>query len=139
MSRLKKKAWTEFIACSICILITIAGTLLMAHTNAKGLEFLLIWVIVGVPTGFFIYVWEQKRLKQFDEREREMIQKAFSASMLAFVLYLLTLSLASFFLIGGGGLVPVVFLPLMFFSGLFFAQTIQSFILLMQCAKEDDE
>ena len=139
MNRLQKKAWTEFIACGACVMITIAGTLLMAHTNAKGLEYLLIWVIVGAPTGLVCYFWEMKKLKQFDERERAIIQKAFSASMMIFTFYLLTFSLAAFFLIGGGGSVQVVFMPLMFFSGLFIAQTAQSFILLMQCAKEDDE
>ena len=103
MNRLKKKAKKEFIARGICTLITIPLFLALAHTNAKGLYFLFIWVLVGVPTGLGLYLWETKKLKQFDEREREIIQKAFSISMMAFTLYLLTFCLAAFFMIGGGG------------------------------------
>jgi len=139
MNRLKKKAKTEFIASGICTLITIPLFLALAHTDAKGLDFLLIWVLVGVPTGLGLYLWETKKLKQFDEREREIIQKAFSVSMMAFTLYLLTFCLAAFFMIGGGGRIPVVFMPVMLFAGVFFAQCTQSFIILFRCAKEDDE
>jgi hypothetical protein len=139
MNRLKKKAKTEFIASGICTLITIPLFLALAHTDAKGLDFLLIWVLVGVPTGLGLYLWETKKLKQFDEREREIIQKAFSVGMMAFTLYLLTFCLAAFFMIGGGGRIPVVFMPVMLFAGVFFAQCTQSFIILFRCAKEDDE
>ena len=111
----------------------------MAHTNAKGQEYLLIWILIGIPAGLVSYLWETKKLKQFDEREKEMIRKAFSISMMVFALYLLTFSLASFFGIGGGENIPVVFMPIMLFTGIFLAQAVQSFILLMQCAKEDDE
>jgi hypothetical protein len=139
MNRLKKKAKTEFIASSVGTLITIPCFLFMSHGKAQGLEYLLIWVLAGIPTGLFLFLWEAKKLKQFDEREKEMIQKAFSVSMMVFSLYLLTFSLAAFFMIGGGGNIPVVFMPVMFFSGMFLAQAVQSFILLMQCAKEDNE
>ncbi len=140
MNRLKKKAWTELISCGIgFVLITIPLFLVMAHTNARGLEFVLIWVIFGVPTGLVMYLWEAKKLKQYDEREREIIQKAFSFSMMIMVLYLMGFSVAAFFLIGGGGSVPVVFMPLMFFTGMFLGQAVNSFIILMQCTKEDDE
>ena len=139
MNQLKKKAKTEFIASGICTLITIPLLLIMAHTNAKGLDYLLIWVLVGVPTGLALYLGETKKLKRFDEREREIIQKALSMSMIAFTLYLLTFCLAAFFMVGGGGKIPVVFMPVMLFAGVFFAQCTQSFIILFQCAKEDDE
>jgi len=94
---------------------------------------------VGVPTGLGLYLWEMKKLKQFDEREREIIQKAFSISMMTFTQYLLIFCLAAFFMIGGGGKIPVVFMPVMLFSGVFFAQCTQSFIILFQCEKEDDD
>lgn len=139
MNRLKKKAWEELISNGICLLITISGTLFMASANVQGLGYLLIWVIVGVPTGIIFYLWETKKLRQFDEREKEMIQRALSASVNIFFIYLLTFSLAAFFLIGGGGSVPVVFMPLMFFSGLFVYKCSESFILLIQCVKEEDE
>jgi hypothetical protein len=139
MNRLKKKAKTEFIASGVCTLIIIPLFLFMAHTNAQGLEFLLIWILVCIPTGLVLYLCETKKLKQFDEREKEMIRKAFSVSMMAFTLYLLTFCLAAFFMIGGGGRIPVVFMPVMLFAGVFFAQCTQSFIILFQCAKEDDE
>ncbi len=94
---------------------------------------------IRVSKGLVLYLREANNIKQFDEREREMIQKAFSMSVMVFTLYLMTFSLAAFFLIGGGQDIPVVFMPVMFFTGIFLAQCVQSFILLMRCAKEGDE
>jgi len=139
MNRLQKKAWTEFILVGVCTLIASAGVLFMAHRNSTGLDFVLIVIVTGVPTALVMYILESKKLKQFDEREKAIIQRAFSLSAVIFIAYQIIFSFAVFFLIGGGGSVQVVFMPLMFFSGLFLAQTAQSFILLTQCEKEDDE
>lgn len=140
MNRLQKKAWTELIALAVMIIfITIPCVLFLAHRNAQGLDYVLICLIVGTPTGLIAYMLEAKKIKQFDEREKELIRKAFNVSMMIFAFYLFAFSFTAFFLIGGKGNVPVVFLPMMVLTGVFLAQCVQSGILLIQCAKEDDE
>ena len=140
MNRLQKKAWTELIACAVMIiLIAIPSFLRMAKTNTKGLDYLLICLIVGVPAGLVMYLLEAKKLKQFDEREKELIRKAENISLGCFIFYLLAFSVAAFFIIGGKGSIAVVTLPIMVFSGMFFGQCIQSAIILIQCEKEDNE
>jgi len=140
MNRLQKKAWKELIACGVMlILITIPGFLFMAKINAKGLHYILICLIIGVPSGVVAYLFETKKLKQFDEREKELIQKANAISFVCFVIYLMAFSYAAFFIIGGKGNISVVTFPIMVFSGMFFAQCVQSAIILIQCEKEGNE
>ncbi len=140
MNRLQKKAWIELIACGVMIvLITIPAILFLASRNAQGLDYLLIALIVGAPTGLIAYLIELKKLNDYDEREKEIIRKAFMLSMMIFVFYLLAFAFTAFFLIGGKEKVPVVVLPLMVLTGIFLAQCVQSAALLIQCAKEDDE
>jgi peptidoglycan/LPS O-acetylase OafA/YrhL len=140
MNRLQKKAWTELIACGVAIiLIAIPILLSMAKTNVKGLGNLLIGLIVGVPFGIVAYIFETKKLKQFDEREKGLIQKAQAISVAFFVIYALAFSYAAFFFIGGKGNISVVTLPIMVLSGMFLAQCVKSAIILIQCEKEDNE
>ena len=140
MNRLQKKAWTELIACGVAIiLIAIPILLSMAKTNVKGLDNILIGLIVGVPFGIVAYIFETKKLKQFDEREKELIRKAQTISFAFFVIYALTFSYAAFFIIGGKGNISVVTFPIMVLSGIFLAQCIMSAIILIQCEKEDNE
>ena len=140
MNRLHKKAWTELIACFVMIvLITIPCFLFLSATNAQGLDFLIICLIAGVPTGLIAYLYEQKKLKKYDEREQAMIRKAFSISAAVFIFYLLAFSFIAFFSVGGKQSIPVVLMPIMVLTGAFLSQCTQSFIILFQCAKEDDD
>ena len=140
MNRLQKKAWTELVAVFVTIvLITIPCLLFMAARNAQGLDYVIICLIVGTPTGLITYLIESKKLKKFDEREQAILRKAFSISAMVFIFYLLAFSLTSFFVIGGKQSIPVVLMPIMVLAGVILAQCTQSFILLMQCAKEENE
>ena len=140
MNRLQKKAWTELVAVFVTIvLITIPCLLFMATRNAQGLDYVIICLIVGTPTGLITYLIESKKLKKFDEREQAILRKAFSISVMVFMFYLLAFSLTSFFVIGGKQSIPVVLMPIMVLTGVILAQCTQSFILLMQCAKEENE
>ena len=140
MNRLQKKAWTELVAVFVTIvLITIPCLLFMATRNAQGLDYVIICLIVGTPTGLITYLIESKKLKKFDEREQAILRKAFSISAMVFIFYLLAFSLTSFFVIGGKQSIPVVLMPIMVLAGVILAQCTQSFILLMQCAKEENE
>jgi len=139
MNRLKKKAIQEFIILCIFLIITIPCFICFVVRNTQGFDYILIWVIIGVPTGLFWYLFENKKLKTLDERERALYQRAVDMSFGVFVFYLLGFAVVAFFLIGGQGMVPVWLLPMMIFSGVFLAGTTSSFILYRQCEKEDDE
>ena len=140
MNHLKKKAWTELIACFVMIvLITIPGILFLSARNAQGLEFLIICLIAGTPAGLITYFYEIKKLKKYDEREKAIIRKAFSISAGIFIFYLFAFSFIAFFSVGGKQTIPVILMPLMVLTGAFLGQCTQSFIILFQCAKEDDE
>ena len=140
MNRLQKRAWTELIAAFVMIvLVTIPCMLLLASRNAQGLDYVIICLIVGTPTGLICYLIESKKLKKFDEREQAILRKAFSISCAVFIFYLFAFSFVSFFTIGGKQSIPVVLMPIMVLTGVILAQCTQSFIVLFQCAKEDDE
>lgn len=139
MNRLQKRAWTELIMAFVMIVIvTIPCLLFLASRNAQGLDYVIICLIVGTPTGLICYLFEIKRLKKYDEREQAIIRKSFAISAGAFVFYLFGFSFISFFLIGGGQTVPVIFMPIMVLTGVVLAQCTQSFLILFQCAKEED-
>ena len=140
MNRLQKRAWTELIAAFVMIVLIIIPCLLfMAAGNTQGLDYVIICLIVGTPTGLICYLIELKKLKKYDEREQAIIRKAFSISAMLFIFYLSVFSFVSFFTIGGKQSIPVVLMPIMVLTGLFLAQCTQSFVILFQCAKEDDE
>ena len=140
MNRLQKKAWTELVAAFVMIvIITIPCLLLLASRNAQGLDYIIICLIVGTPTGLICFLIESKKLKKYDEREQAILRRAFSTSAAVFMFYLLAFSLISFFAIGGKQSIPVVLMPIMVLTGVILAQCTQSFIVLFQCAKEDDE
>jgi len=139
MNRLKKKAKQEFIAVCVFMAIVIPCFIVFVAKNTQGFDYIFIWLIVGVPTGLFVYLRENKKLKQLDERERSLYQQANYWAQGIFIFYLLAFVIVAFFLIGGQGKVPVWLLPMMLLTGLFLAQTTLSFILFRQCEKEDDE
>ena len=140
MNRLQKKAWTELVAAFVMIvIITIPCLLLLASRDAQGLDYIIICLIVGTPTGLICFLIESKKLKKYDEREQAILRRAFSTSAAVFMFYLLAFSLISFFAIGGKKSIPVVLMPVMVLTGVILAQCTQSFVVLFQCAKEDDE
>lgn len=140
MNRLQKRVWIELAATGLMVaLIIIPGILRLAHRNAQGIVYVFIIFLVGVPAGIIMYYFQAKQLKKYDEREKAMMRKAYSVSTYVFVSYLVIFSLSMFFLVGGGGNIPVIWVPMMLFTGVFLAQCAQSAIVLIQCAKDDNE
>lgn len=139
MNRLKKKAWTELITALIAVIWTTLLILYIAYCNVHGLGWLLLCMLIGVPVFVFIFLFETKELKRYNEREKLLIRKSLDISQKTFILYLIAFSFLSLFMVGGKKDIPVVILPMMVFAGLFLEQCIRSTVLLMQCEKEDDE
>jgi hypothetical protein len=110
--------------------------LFLVASNARGLIYVLIYLVVGIPVAM-IAVLEQRRFeKQLDEREIMMYRSTYMWGFMTFAGYLFVFCYSVFFLIGGGGQAPVWYFPAMLFSGLLIAQTTQSTILFFWCDKE---
>lgn len=138
MNRLQKKAWSSLITITICSLICLVCFSFMVARNAKGADYLLICLVVGLPTGIAAMFQELRFQNQLDEREKMLYQNANQWSVGALTGYLLVFCFSVFFLVGGGGQAPVWLFPGMLFSGLFIAQATQSTIILFQCRREQD-
>ena len=139
MNQLKKKAWKELVFAIVAIIWTAPLIFYMAHSNVRGLGWILLCVLVGIPVFVIVFLLEAKELKIFDEREKELIRKSSDVSIKSFFCYLIAFSFLSLFVVGGKGDVPVIILPMMVLTGLFLEQCVRSAILLFRCEKETDE
>jgi len=139
MNRLERKAWLELAGVTACVAITGACLALLVHTNAKGIDTLLIGAVVGLVAGLVAYLRLMSAEAKLDEREKAILQKAFLWASRTLTLFWGGSAFVVFFIVGGKGLVPVYCLPLMFMAGLFMAQFVQSAMVLIQFAKEQNE
>ncbi|MBN1817971.1 MAG: hypothetical protein JW828_11475 [Sedimentisphaerales bacterium] len=139
MIKLQTRAWIE-LAVVIWLAAICAGCfVLLVRLNSRGLDTLLIGGIAGLIAGLIIAVHQTRIDRQYDEREKQIRQKAFSWASKAFVVLFGVISFVAFFTVGGKGTVPVYFLPGLFFGCLLFAQFVQSAVILIQCALEDND
>ena len=139
MNRLQKKVWKELLLVTICTIFIILAMFSMAQRNVKGIGYIIICLIVGIPTGIFGFIWELKEFCKLDERERKIYQKAFRCACGGLLIYQFCFAFFIFFAIGGKGNIPVLSFPIMFFTSVFVAQSIQSVVILIKCALEEDE
>ena len=141
MSKLQKSAWINLIAVSVCAIVGGAGFSLLSHLNAKGVDFIFIFLIVGSLTGLGICVFYRKKSPEagFDEREKMIYGRAFWMATCALTVFLGCICIIPFFVLGGQHVIKVYYLPLMFLSTLFASQFVHSAAILVMCALEDDD
>ena len=144
-NRLKKKAWADFSA--VCLMVIMVPLLygFMTHADIKGAMgaryFITSILGTGFGIGFLFFLTFSKRKEQFplfDERELYLIHKAIYIGNNIFIGYTLLVMVAAFYVIGGRGMVPMWTIPLVLYGGMFIAGTVQ-FLFLMHYAKEDDK
>ncbi len=142
-NRLKKKAWKDFWSICIITIVALSFSGFMTYANARGVMYLLaglcpvcVTVILAISGVYKEHV--KQNPPPFDEREFHLIQRATHWGNNCFMAYVVFAMIAAFNLIGGRGMVPVWSIPLVLFSGLFIAGTVQ-FLVLMHYIKEDDE
>ncbi len=136
MNRLQKKACIELAAVTFCMAGTGAALAVLVRLNASGLGKPMIGLIVSLPVALFGYLHHLSEQKKFDEREKQIAQKAFVLSTYAFVTLIGCSAFILFFMVGGAGRVPVYTLPAIFVGGIFVAQFTQSAAILIQFARE---
>jgi fatty acid desaturase len=141
MSKLQKSAWTNLIAVSMCAIVGGAGFSLLFLLNAKGIDHIFIFFIVGSLTGLGVYMFYRKKSPEagFDEREKMINRREFSFAAMGLTIFLACVCIIPFFVLGGQNVIKVYYLPLIFISTLFAAQFVHSMAILIQCALEEED
>ena len=141
MSKLRKSAWINLIAVTICVIVGCAGFSLLVLLNAKGIDYIFIFFIVSSLTSLGIYMFYRKKSPEagFDEREKMIYKRAFGLAACALTIFLACVCFIPFFVLGGQNVIKVYYLPLIFLSTLFASQLVHSAAILVMCALEDDD
>ena len=141
MSKLQKAAWFNLSLSTVCVLITAPLFILMARLNTRGFEYILIFIIVAVLISPLLYILYRKKSfeSRFDEREKLINRRAFILSAYGLGIFLGCVCIIPFFYLGGGNVIRVRYLPLIFLGTLFIAQFIHSSAILIQCTLEEED
>ena len=136
MNVLQRRAWIELVLMLVCMPIGAAGLAFLVRTNTQGLAYVGTSVVVGTITGLVAYLHNLKVVAGFDEREKSILRRAIMLGVYAFALVIGCASFVVFFVVGGGGSVPVYVMPATFLGALLPAQFVQSAAILIQFARE---
>jgi hypothetical protein len=140
MSKLQKSAWINLVVMVICTIIGMICFVFLAQRNAKGIDYVIICLIVACLTTPLSYWYYKKKSieSRFDEREKTINQRAFFISVMGAIAFLGLVCIIPFFIIGGGGVIKILYLPLIFLGTGFTGQFIQSMAIIIQCALEEE-
>jgi uncharacterized membrane protein YfcA len=140
MSKLQQSAWYNLAGSITCTAIGGLCFAALTRTNAKGLDYILIFLVVMCLATPPIYIlWRRKGIEaRFDEREKMIYARAFTISALILVAFLAGMCIIPFFLFGGQNVIHVYYLPVIFWATLFVAQFAHSTAILIYCELEDE-
>ena len=138
MNRLEKKAWINLGGVILCVLIAGPGIWLMAYMNTTSIVGLISFLATGLIVGPIVYLRNTKSWAKFDEREKNIAQRAGRLSSGVFILFLYCASFTVFLIVGANNPVPAYLLPVLFLSGLFLMISVYSAAILVQFARERD-
>jgi RsiW-degrading membrane proteinase PrsW (M82 family) len=136
MTKLQKDAWVNLIGIIVCLVIALPCFYILKQRDTQGLDYVIISIIVGGPTFLICILYWKKTEAGFDEREKIIQRRAYIWSTYVMTIYALLLCLIPFFIVGGGGAIPVFYLPVSFVIGLFIGQLTQSSIILVLSQQE---
>jgi len=140
MSRLQKSAWTNLIGITIALIFGVPAFFALTLMGAQGFEYIF-FLFVGFGVVLTIKFLRRRKPREtgLDEREELIYERAFIWSVRTFVFFFTCVCTIPFFVLGTQNSIPVYFLPISLFAGLFIAQFVQSTIILIQCAHEDTD
>ena len=139
MNRLQKGAWIELAIVVFCVLIGAVCFAGLVASNARGITYVVILLVVGCIVGPPIAYFSYKDECKYDEREKAIRRRAFWWAAGAMIMFLCIVCFVPFFLIGGGGNMPVYYLPIIFWGCLMIAQVVQSSVILFKCTMEQQD
>ena len=138
MNRLQKSAWFNLLFATVAFLIVSPCVLLLARTNAKGIDYLIICLVFGSLGGLggCLLLRRKGFEAHFDEREKMIYNRAIVWAAVVLLAFLGCVCIIPFFVLGGGNSVRVLYLPVIFLSTLFVGQLVHSAAILIQCSLE---
>ncbi len=140
MSKLQKSAWFNLGFLTIGSLFALLCFTFAASRIEKGFNYInvilcLIMMCILIPV-MCIIAKKKSYEAGFDEREKMINQRATTLSLSGLII---SLSLACFIPVvafGGGNIIKVIYLPVIFICTVFTAQLIKSIAVIVQCALE---
>ena len=142
MSKLQKSAWFNLGLITIGSLFAMLCFILAASRIEKGFNYInvilcLIMMCIIIPV---IYIIAKKKSYEagFDEREKMINQRATNLSLSGLIIFLYLACFIPFVALGGGNIIEVVYLPVIFICTLLTAQLIKSIAVIVQCSMEED-
>ncbi len=142
MSKLQKSAWFNLGFLTIGSLFALLCFYWAASRIEKGFNYInvilcLLMICLVIPV---ICIIAKKKSYEagFDEREKMINQRATSFSLWGLVIILYLACFVPFVALGGGNIIKVVYLPVVFICTVFTSQLIKSIAVIVQCALEED-
>ena len=142
MSKLQKSAWFNLGFMTIGSLFALLCFTLAANRIEKGFNYInvvlcLIMMCIIIPV---ICIIAKKKSYEagFDEREKMINQRATTLSLSCLIIVLYLACFIPFVALGGGNIIKVIYLPVIFICTVFTAQLIKSIAIIVQCALEEE-
>ena len=142
MTKLQKSAWFNLGIVTLGGLFAMLCFVLAASRIEKGFNYTnvilcLIMMCIFVPVALIIH--KKKSYEAgFDEREKMIEQRATTLSLFGLIIFLYLASFIPFVALGGGNIIKVIYLPVVFIGTVFTAQLIKSIAVIVQCALEEE-
>ena len=141
MSKLQKSAWFNLALITTGSLFAMLCFILAASRIEKGFNYInvilvLLMICFIIP---LICIIRQKKSYEayFNEREKMINQRAGTLSLSASIIFLYLACFIPFVALGGGNIIKVVYLPVIFICAVLTTQLIKSIVVIVQCALEE--
>jgi len=141
MSKLQKAAWFNLGLITISSLFALLCFTVAASKIEKGFNYInailcLVMFCIIVPV---ICIIAKKKSYEagFDEREKIINQRATTLSLSSLIIILYLACFIPFVALGGGNIIKVVYLPVIFICTILTTQLIKSIAIIVQCALEE--
>lgn len=140
MSKLQKSAWFYLGLVTTSSLFATLCFALAASRIEKGFNYInailcLIMMCIIIPAALLI-ARKKNYEAGFDEREKTINQRAIRLSLSGLIIFLYFACFIPFVALGGGNIIKVVYLPVIFVGTVLAVQLIKSIPIIVQCVLE---
>jgi hypothetical protein len=143
MSKLQKAAWFNLGFVTIVSLFAILFFILGAGRIEKGFNYVNAILCLAIMGGIVIpatYIIAKKKSYEagFDEREKSINERATTLSLSGSLIFLYFACFIPFVALGGGNIIMIIYLPVVFICTVFAGQLIKSIAIIVQCVLEQE-
>jgi hypothetical protein len=142
MSKLQKSAWFNLGLITISSLFALLCFTVAAGRIEKGFNYVnvILFLLMACFIIPAIYIIAQKKSYEagFDEREKMINQRATTLSLSGLMIVLYLACFIPFVALGGGNIIKVVYLPVIFICTILATQLIKSIAIIIQCVLEQE-